>query len=145
MGSTALKARDRALAKREAAELNPFDQIPIEWVPAVERFHRQKANILKSPTVLCAKIEYWITIGLTLDDARTIFRRLCDPDVEQNHRWDNELLAELAARVNTRLRQRRQYLDALRRKQGKLEPESATGQIVRLASEVLKPVDPIQE
>jgi hypothetical protein len=127
-----LAQRSEALARGDA-RANPFDLIPKDWVPVVSFFAICKAALLKSPISLCAQVKLWIADGLTLEDARRIFNRLCRPEVAMNHQFDSQLVADLNAMVADRLRERRRIAEQIKRREAAADPAGVAGQVVRLA------------
>lgn len=104
-----------------------------EWVETVGYFCMCKLYLLRTRGPLCANIRYWITKGLTLDDLRLIFRRLCDPEVARRHNYENQLMADLAGMVADTLRRKRDIEVMMRRRKAMEEPAGPDAQVIRLA------------
>jgi hypothetical protein len=114
-------------------EDNPLSALPDGWAAPVSFFMASKASLVKSPLSLCVSLKYWAAKGLTLDDAKACFRRLCDPDVAATHQFESQLMADLAGLVATALRRRRTIAEQMRRREAAAEPSGVAGQVVRLA------------
>lgn len=115
---------------------NPFECLRAhgaEWVMVAGFFASMKACRLKSPTSFCMNLKYWISKGLTLPDAKMIFRRLCDPEVACLHQFENQLMPALEAMVGDVLRRRRIQAEARRRREAESQPGSAAAVAIGLA------------
>ncbi len=125
----------KALDKLVADEKNPFAILPPEWVAPVSYFAVMKISVLKPSGVLslCADFKYWISLGLTLEDVKKILRMLATPDASAGHKWDNDLLAEIAQAVADVLRRRRMRADVERRKQADATVSDSERQVISLA------------
>ncbi len=109
---------------------NPFAALPAELARPASYFCACKAHLFKGgATELCANLVYWIKKGLTVDDAKSIFRRLCDPDVARGHNWENQLMADLAGAVDDCLRRRKAHQETMRRR----EEDAGSRAVVSLA------------
>jgi hypothetical protein len=129
---------DAALRKIED---NPFSVLPPEWAAAAGFFAATKSALLRSPASLCVNLKYWISKGLTLDDAKAIFRRLCDPDIARGHNFENQLMADLAGAVADALRRRKVLAEMKRRREAEADPTNDAAGVVRLA-DVFRCPDP---
>lgn len=126
-----------AIARLQEAEANPFTILPPEWAAAAGFFAATKSCLLRSPVSLCANLKYWISKGLDLDDAKAIFRRLCDPDVARGHNFENQLMADLAGAVADALRRRRVLREMKERRES--EPGSVRAGIISVADALKMP------
>ena len=110
----AKRAADAA-ARMKEREQNPFLTLPgPEWIDPVCYFAMTKARLVGSPLSLCMNLKYWASKGLTLDDAKRCFRRICDPDVSARLKFPTDLDAELAALAGQAIRDRRRREDTER-------------------------------
>lgn len=128
------QAKD-ALARLLADEKNPFAILPPDWIKSVAYFCGMKVAVLKPSGVLslCMDLKYWISLGLTLKDAQRVFRWLSAPEASAEHKWDNDLLAQIAGGVSELLRRRKAKADAERRKQADSTPTDSERQVISLA------------
>ncbi len=109
---------------------NPFAALPAELARPASYFCACKAHLFKGgATELCANLVYWLKKGLTVDDAKSIFRRLCDPDMARGHNWENQLMADLAGAVDDVLRRRKAHQETMRRR----EEDAGSRAVVSLA------------
>lgn len=108
---------------------NPFASLPAGWVPAVTFFAAAKAVLVRSPVALCVNLRYWIAKGLTLEDAKVCFRRLCDPEVARRHEFESQLMAELAGLVADAIKRRKAMEEMIRRR----NPQPADVEVFKLA------------
>ena len=112
-----------ALAETEIESRKALAMLPREWAEPVAFFAMAKLPLLKTRGPLCANLKYWISKGLTLDDAKRIFRRLCDPDIARLHNFENQLMADMAELVYRALRFRRMLTEMeMRRKEAESSP-----------------------
>jgi len=95
---------------------NPFLALPPGLGRAASFFMAAKSSCLKSSTCLCTNLIYWLAKGITVDDLKGIFRRLCDPDIARGHNWDNQVMADLAGAVDDVLRRRKAHSEMIRRR-----------------------------
>ena len=103
------------------------------WRKHVAFFAMAKPYLLKTQGPLCANLRYWIDKGLTVADAEKIFHRLCDPDVSKNHKFESDLMTDLAGLVDEALRRRRLIHEHNQRRKAESSPGSMAGHVVRLA------------
>lgn len=114
---TAVAERPQALAV-VPVEDNALTMLPPEWVPAVGYFLAARNHLIKSRLSLCASLKLWIAKGLHLDDAKRCFAAIAGPEFAMTHRFESDLMADLAAMVFVAMRRRRAAEDAkLRRSQ----------------------------
>lgn len=133
--SSALAEHSRKLIESDSTSYGSvMEVLPPAWIDAVGTFAASKLYLLKSVGPLCINLAYWHNKGLELEDAKKIFRRLCDPEIAREHKFENQLMADLASMVNDCLRRKRMVEDArIRRDAAKQTHRSVTGEVVRLA------------
>lgn len=122
----------QAVIESESDGRKALATLPAEWRGPVAGFAMAKLYLLKTRGPLCFNLRYWISKGLTLDDAKRIFRRLCDPDIAREHNFENQLMADMAAFVAEALRRRRMLADMEQRRQA-AAGDVAAGEVVKLA------------
>ena len=122
-----------AVIESEADGRSALATLPREWAEPVAFFALSKLYLLRTRGPLCVNLRYWIAKGLTLDDAKMIFRRLCDPEVSRSHNFENQLMAELAGLVADCLRRRKMLAEMKRRREAEANPTSDPAGVVRLA------------
>lgn len=119
MNAQLAKPADAALARARELEANPFTVLPPEWAEPVGFFLTCKVAVVRSPSGFCLSLKYWQTKGLTLDDAKACFRRLCDPDVASEIQFESELMARLAGLVAEAIRRRKRIEEQARARQAR--------------------------
>jgi hypothetical protein len=119
---------------------NPFDAMPdAEWTRTVSYFAATRARLVPSPASLCLRLLYWISKGLTLDDAKAVFRRLCDPEVACSHRFPEQLDADLAGLVASALRRRKMLAEMNRRREEAAAPTGPAAFVRKLSESFPSP------
>jgi hypothetical protein len=112
---TALAVPSQAVAKLPDEE-NPLSMMPQDWVPAVVWFLGARNHLIKSRLALCTSLKLWIAKGLVLEDAKRCFAAIAGPEFAMTHRFESDLMADLAAMVFSAIRRRKMYEDAARRR-----------------------------
>ena len=126
-------AKTKSDLVKPPGEDNPFAILPPEWIKSVSYFAMCKASLLKSPIALCATLKVWIADGLTLDEGKAIFRRLMAPEFAAGHKWETDLMVDLAKMVAALNDRKRRRADAEKRKASEANPAGSEGQVVSLA------------
>lgn len=115
--TVAIPAGDMAPLEDDKTGKVTIAKLPSAWRPAVSFFARAKLGLLKTRGPLVTNLLYWISKGLTAEDGRKIFARLCDPEVCRNHNFENQLMADLAGLVADCFRRKRMAEESRRRRE----------------------------
>jgi hypothetical protein len=117
MMTTAVAERPtQAVGRIEPTEDNALTMLPAEWVPAVGFFLAARNHLIKSRLALCTSLKLWIAKGLVLEDAKRCFSAIAGPEFAMTHRFESDLMADLAAMVFAAIRRRKAFEDAKRRR-----------------------------
>jgi hypothetical protein len=112
---TAVAETSRSVAKLPDED-NPLSMIPQDWLPSVVWFLGARNHLIKSRLALCTSLKLWINKGLILEDAKRCFAAIAGPEFAMTHRFESDLMADLAAMVFSAIRRRRAWEDAKRRR-----------------------------
>lgn len=134
----------QTVIESEAAGKTALAKLPRDWVEPVGYFCACKLYLLKTRGPLVANLIYWRSKGLTIDDLKPILRRLCDPDIAQNHNFENQLMADFAALVNDALRRRRAQAALEKRRNAMAQPAGVDAQVVAVMEMCSMPPRPAQ-
>ncbi len=121
------------VAETEAQGASALAMLPTEWAKPVAFFALAKLYLLRTRGPLCVNLKYWISKGLELDEAKAIFRRLCDPEVSRGHNFENQLMADLAGMVADCFRRKKLAEETRIRREADAAPESGAAVAVKLA------------
>lgn len=112
--------------------VNPLRSLPKEWRKPVGFFWAIWKESLKDSLSLCTRLMIYIEAGLTLEEARVIFRKLSMPNRQAEITWADKLLAELAKEVDAVLARKKQINDMIERREQIKQTEPAD--VIRLRS-----------
>lgn len=124
--------REAGLAQQADRQPSPLESLPEDWRRPVGFFWSVWKESLKGSLALSSRLMLDIEAGLTLDDAKVIFRKLCSPEKRSEIQFATHLLAELAKEVDAVLSRKKQIQAMLDRRELAQASPTASADVARL-------------
>jgi hypothetical protein len=86
---------------------SPLKMLPEEWRKPVSFFWMCNAHLLPSSLSVCARLKFWISEGLLLEDAQKVFRLMLSPEKSASYQYAGQLMADLSANVDEIIKRKR--------------------------------------